>query len=406
MHYVSAFTVEDGVLVGYSGDALDLRLPDGIRAIGACAFTSFDHENRCLRRSNVRSISIPNTVVSIDENAFSDCVALENISVDAGDPVYYCTDGCLIETNTKTLIRGTPSSKIPPHDEVTSIAAHAFAFCESLRSIDIPEGVTKIGTSAFGDCTALQSVTLPSSLSKLGLTVFGGCDELKSIIVAADNPVYRSYDGCIVDIAAKKLVQGSSYCTIPSDGSVEIIGERAFCLCRRLRSLAVPECVKLIEREAFDQCPLLTDLHIPQSTTVIASEAQYTEKQRFMKAFGKRLKAARKRKGLTQEQVMALTDITDKSLSRYENGSSAPSPDVISELMRLYGVSADHLMGCTDAVAPTSSLPCTSAPDDADDIMPQLCKKLGTLSKTSLRMLSECVDMLKIYEELHPDTSR
>ena len=54
-----------------------------------------------------------------------------------------------------------------------------------------------------------------------------------------------------------------------------------------------------------------------------------------MVSFGERLKRARKRKGLTQAQVMEMTGITDKSLSRYENGASAPDPDSILTLIRL-----------------------------------------------------------------------
>ena len=60
-----------------------------------------------------------------------------------------------------------------------------------------------------------------------------------------------------------------------------------------------------------------------------------------MISFGERLKRARKRKGLTQAQVMEMTGITDKSLSRYENGASAPDPDSILARIRLYDVSAD-----------------------------------------------------------------
>ena len=64
-----------------------------------------------------------------------------------------------------------------------------------------------------------------------------------------------------------------------------------------------------------------------------------------MLTFGERLRRARERKGLTQAQVMKITNITDKSLSRYENGASAPDPDTILELIKLYDVSADYIMG-------------------------------------------------------------
>ena len=73
-----------------------------------------------------------------------------------------------------------------------------------------------------------------------------------------------------------------------------------------------------------------------------------------MFTFGERLKAARERKGLTQAQVMKATGITDKSISRYETGASAPDPDTILELIRLYDVSSDYIMGLSSKMGHTS----------------------------------------------------
>ena len=67
-----------------------------------------------------------------------------------------------------------------------------------------------------------------------------------------------------------------------------------------------------------------------------------------MISFGERLKRARKRIGFTQKQAADAIAISDKSLSRYENDSSAPDPYTISALISLYDVSADYILGLTD----------------------------------------------------------
>ena len=50
-------------------------------------------------------------------------------------------------------------------DSVTSISDEAFINCPKLTNISIPNSVTYIGFSAFSSCTSLKSITLPSSLS-------------------------------------------------------------------------------------------------------------------------------------------------------------------------------------------------------------------------------------------------
>ena len=43
-------------------------------------------------------------------------------------------------------------------DSVTSIVDYAFSRCTSLQSVTIPDSVTSIGGSAFYGCRSLQSV--------------------------------------------------------------------------------------------------------------------------------------------------------------------------------------------------------------------------------------------------------
>lgn len=52
--------------------------------------------------------------------------------------------------------------------EVTGIGEGAFAGCESLVSVNIPEGITSIGDSVFSGCTNLGHVTILNSDLKIG----------------------------------------------------------------------------------------------------------------------------------------------------------------------------------------------------------------------------------------------
>ena len=103
---------------------------------------------------------------------------------------------------------------------VTEIGMRAFASCDSLRSVSIPnsitciksstfsehkllnsvtipEGVTKIEDIAFRDCSSLASITLPSTITGIGSSTFDGCS-LMDIYVKCQNPPKmhsRSYGG-------------------------------------------------------------------------------------------------------------------------------------------------------------------------------------------------------------------
>ena len=62
---------------------------------------------------------------------------------------------------------------------VTAIGDRAFADCDWLTKIVVPEGVTSIGEEAFSGCEALKTVQKPASLTSVAETAFDGCDSLK-----------------------------------------------------------------------------------------------------------------------------------------------------------------------------------------------------------------------------------
>lgn len=78
-------------------------------------------------------------------------------------------------------------------DSVTSIDDNAFGFCSQLTNISIPNSVTSIGFSAFAHCTSLKSITLPSSLNSISEALFSGCSQLTTIHIPDSVPSIQSY---------------------------------------------------------------------------------------------------------------------------------------------------------------------------------------------------------------------
>lgn len=67
---------------------------------------------------------------------------------------------------------------------------------------------------------------------------------------------------------------------------------------------------------------------------------------------GNRLRDARKKKGLTQEELGKLVGVGKSTICTYEKETRNPSLETIVEFLNILGVSADYLLG-TDYIVKT-----------------------------------------------------
>ena len=62
------------------------------------------------------------------------------------------------------------------------------------------------------------------------------------------------------------------------------------------------------------------------------------------KAIGKFLKELRKEKGMTQDQLGKEIGVTNKTISKWENGNYMPPVDVLMLLSEMYNVSINEIL--------------------------------------------------------------
>ncbi len=226
------FIIKGGVLERYEGAPVDVVIPDGVIEIGA----------GCFKGLRIKSVVIPDSVVSIDYEAFAHCVNLTSVIVPdnvtnidetafENTPYYserYAGKDFVIEEGVLKEYKGD-SADITIPIEATTIGEGAFRGNKKLKTVVINSGVKCIGESAFYDCSNLTSITLPDCVTNIGEYAFWDCVSLESIIIP---------------------------------NSVTNIGYSAFCGCKNLVSIVIPKSVRSIGDYAFHDCTKLISVTI------------------------------------------------------------------------------------------------------------------------------------------------
>ena len=135
-----------------------------------------------------------------------------------------------------------------------------YSYRNSIKAVEIANGVTSISNFAFFYCSSLTSIEIPSSVTSIGGSAFSYCSSLESITVAEGNHVYHSVGNCLIETASKTLIAGCKNSVIPTDGSVTSVGHDAFQGCSSLTSIEIPLSVMSISSYAFNGCSSLTSI--------------------------------------------------------------------------------------------------------------------------------------------------
>lgn len=211
-----------------------IKLDREITKIGFCAFYCCD---------NLRSITIPNTVRSIEPSAFVYCDNLEKFS-----GRFASTDGrCLIVDGELCAFAPAKLTEYAIPAEVTKIGESALSCLSDIRYITMTDSVTSIASSAFENCVSLESVTLSNNITYVGESAFATCPELREF-----NTELSSEDGRtliindeVVAFAPANIVEYTI------EEGVTAIGSRAFFGCHDLHTLTIPANVTKIGEYAF-----------------------------------------------------------------------------------------------------------------------------------------------------------
>ena len=146
---------------------------------------------------------------------------------------------------------------------VTDIGNWAFAGCEKLTEVVLPDTVTTLGSNAFRGCTGLKKISLPTALSDLGNHTFYGCTGLTAVAIPET----------IMDVDSNTFYGCTGLTTVTLPSQLTTIGDDAFYGCKSLTNVILPSTLTNVGTNAFSGCTGLTLLILPSALTAIGEEA-------------------------------------------------------------------------------------------------------------------------------------
>lgn len=211
----------------------------------------------------LRSIEIPNSVMYINSDAFSNCAELTDVKMSDNikiiDGFNYCG-----KLNNINLPNGI-------------ISIGGFKNCDGLTKITIPNSVTAI--NGFDDCDGLTEITIPSSVTVI--SGFNKCDGFTEITIPNSVTTINGFNNCtklsnvIIPNSVTSLggfVDCNSLLSITIPNSVMIL--LGFRGCENLNNIVIPNGVKYMgdkydNAPPFTQCINLKQITIPDSVIYI-----------------------------------------------------------------------------------------------------------------------------------------
>lgn len=155
-----------GVKVFCESSIVSVVIPDSVTGISYEAFRG------C---KSLQKITLPKSLVYIGQECFAYCSLLKEITLPEGLEKIY---------REAFQYSGLESVSIP--NSVLVIEYEAFKGCGNLKTVNIGNGVQVIGRYAFGSCSALTTVTIGNGVKSIDGGAFANCSSLTTFNIGVE----------------------------------------------------------------------------------------------------------------------------------------------------------------------------------------------------------------------------
>ena len=163
---------DDGtIVIGLNNETENLVILSNYNGINVTAVGNEAFKN-C---SNLKSVTLPESIASIGSYAFHNCKELKSINI----------PNSVKSIGVSTFLSCSSLEKIIIPNNVNSIGAFAFASCSNLTTVVLGDSLKTIETSVFSGCTQLIAITIGNKIENIENGAFNKCEKLSSITLSA-----------------------------------------------------------------------------------------------------------------------------------------------------------------------------------------------------------------------------
>lgn len=234
MSNISDFVINDGVLIGYTGNDEAVVIPEGVIEIEERR----SNDGVFFKNDRIRSVSFPKSLKKIGAFAFKQCTSLEKVEFHSTPELKgYIFEGC------------TALQEVVLPDGTRRIPSSLFAGCATLSKVTIPDTVVSIDRYAFQNCASLKRLELPPQIDTASIKYLfdrGGDNlQIEELVLPENNPHAKLENGLLLS----------------KDGTVV-----HKCIAHQFEAIKIPDGVRKIEPTAFAYCQG-EHLTIPKTVT-------------------------------------------------------------------------------------------------------------------------------------------
>ncbi|MDE6083329.1 MAG: leucine-rich repeat domain-containing protein, partial [Muribaculaceae bacterium] len=274
-------------------------------------------EREAFAGSGIKSVTVPDNVTSIGEGAFSGCTALTSVVLgkgltEVGEGAF---EGCdkirksmypeglgkspfpasvpAVPYNTEDELTVDVNGFIttPDKDENGNVIGVKLVFVPVSAgsgagengTYTIPDGVTSIGAGAFAGCDNITKIVVPetSQLKSIGAGAFEGCGNLSEVDLSASKNLTEIGEGAFKGTSITEITlpeslekigggafEGTKITSVVVPDNVKEIGEGAFKGCSELETVKVGKNVETIGGGTFEGCEKLTEVNLSENKTL------------------------------------------------------------------------------------------------------------------------------------------
>lgn len=264
--YNDAFIVAGTYLLAYNGYTDSVIIPNTIKTIGIRAFRNNE-------LNNITKLTIPSSIVRINNDAFASCNNIIDIIFMANSQLMYVANDVFKDTSWIATMVGIEANEfiiagnvlvkyqsgneyITLPTEVKVIGHEAFNNA-SLKGITLHNGLERIDEGAFYGANNLESINIPYSVKSIGNSAFHSCMALGTVLFDPNSN--------LLDIGKSAFAYCQALSSISIPNNVKSIGNNAFDYCTSLVSVAITEGSKLedLGSSAFKNAQKLVTIFIP-----------------------------------------------------------------------------------------------------------------------------------------------